>query len=108
MTADEQEHGPVPSDEQIRLYRWAEDQRCEVPWSLEGDEQMRLYRWARDLGFVVEPVAEIDLGRGRTRSGWLVYDLSIGLFEPEAVNWTTIAQVAEYVAERTGGDFYSG
>jgi hypothetical protein len=59
---------------------------------------MDLDALAEDRGYLVEEVP-VDLGDGRTRSGWLVFDIASSSFVGEAVNWTTAAEVEEYIVE---------
>ena len=72
----------------------------------DGHEQekgvtMNLDAFAKESGFAVQEV-EVALEAGRTRPGWLVYDLAAGTFVRAAVNWTTAAEVEAYIQDSTG------
>jgi predicted glycoside hydrolase/deacetylase ChbG (UPF0249 family) len=45
---------------------------------------------------------EVALDDGRTRPGWLIFDLADRTFPHEAVNRTTNAQVEEFIEDASG------
>lgn len=63
---------------------------------------MDVYQLAEERGFAVAET-QVGLEHRRTRLGWLVYDLALQVFVPDAVNWTTPAQVMEYIEGASGG-----
>jgi hypothetical protein len=62
---------------------------------------MSISALAEERGYLVQEV-EVALSEGRTRPGWLVYDLASGEYVQSAVNWTTEAEVEAYIRESSG------
>lgn len=67
----------------------------------DEDEELSLYRWARKRGYVVAGI-QVALERGRSRPGWLVYDLGKQAFVEQAVNWTSTSELERFIAESSG------
>lgn len=62
---------------------------------------MDLHTLAEERGYIIEEVP-VELGDGRTRSGWLMFDLASESFVARAVNWTTAAEVEAHIRDSSG------
>ena len=60
-----------------------------------------VYRLAEERGYVVDEVT-VALGEGRTRPGWMVFDLADQTFVHPAVNWKTAEEVEAYLNDSSG------
>jgi hypothetical protein len=59
-----------------------------------------LHRLAEERGYAIAEV-DVDLGQGKVRPVWLMYDFGSWEFVAEAVNWTA-EEVMDYIRESSG------